>query len=90
MTEELLDLNVIKPSKAMSWFQAHLVSKPAPSNGWRFITDYKGLDKVINQGWLITNMSEMLQCIGNIQPKFIGIADLTSVFFQKPITDEGM
>jgi hypothetical protein len=32
MIEELLDLGVIRPSKATSWSQVHLVRKPAPSN----------------------------------------------------------
>jgi hypothetical protein len=91
MIEELLDLNVIKPSQATSWSQVHLVRKPAPSNGWRFTIDYRGLNKVItNQGWQIPNMSEMLQRIGSLRPKFFGIADLTSGFFQMPITDGSM
>ena len=57
MIEELLDLNVIEPSKATS-----LVRKPAPSNGWRFTIDYRGLNKVIiNQGWHYPNVS-CLRC----------------------------
>jgi len=45
---------------------------------------------LIKGKWQIPNMSEMLQRIGNLRPKFFGIADLTSGFFQMPITDESM
>jgi hypothetical protein len=35
-------------------------------------------------------MSEMLQRIGYLRPKFFGIADLMSGFIQMPITNESM
>ena len=49
MIDDLLDLQVIQPSKATAWSQVHLVRKP--SGGWRFTVDYRGLNKVIsNEG----------------------------------------
>jgi len=57
MIDDLLDLQVIQPSKATAWSQVHLVRKP--SGGWRFTVDYRGLNKVIsNEGWQIPNMHE--------------------------------
>ena len=50
MIDDLLDLEVIQPSRATAWSQVHLVRKP--SNGWRFTVDFRNLNKVIsNDGW---------------------------------------
>jgi transposase InsO family protein len=84
MIDELLDLQVIQPSKATAWSQAHLVRKP--KGGWRFTIDYRGLNKVMsNEGWQIPNMRDMLERIGSHRPRRFAIADLTSGFFQMPL-----
>ena len=50
MIDDLLELQVIQPSKATAWSQNHLVRKRA--GGWRFTVDNRGLNKVIsNEGW---------------------------------------
>ena len=49
MIDDLLDLQVIQPSRATAWSQVHLVRKP--TNGWRFTVDFRNLNKVIsNEG----------------------------------------
>ena len=44
LIDELLEMGVIRPSKTTAWSQAHLVWKP--SGGWRFLIDYRALNKV--------------------------------------------
>ena len=76
LIDELLDKEVIRPSKATAWSQVHLVRKP--SGGWRFTIDYRALNKVItNEGWKIPNMKDMLQRIGSLKPRVFGVEDLT-------------
>jgi hypothetical protein len=84
MIDDLLELQVIQPSKATAWSQVHLIRKP--TGGWRFTVDYRGLNKVIsNEGWQIPNMRDMLMRIGHQRPKCFAVADLTSGFFQMPL-----
>ena len=86
MIDDLLDLEVIQPSRATAWSQVHLVRKP--SNGWRFTVDFRNLNKVIsNEGWQIPNMKEMIERIGSLRPSRFAIADLTSGFFQMPLNE---
>jgi len=86
MIDDLLDLQVIQPSKATTWSQVHLVCKPG---GWRFTVDYRGLNKVIlNEGWRIPNMREMVMQIGHKNPKCFVVADLTSGFFQLHLNED--
>jgi len=80
MIDDLLDLQVIQPSRAAAWSQVHLVCKP--TNGWRFTVDFHNLNKVIsNEGWQIPNMKEMIKHIGSLWPSRFAIADLSSGFF---------
>ena len=86
MIDDLLDLQVIQPSRATAWSQVHLVRKP--TNGWRFTVDFRNLNKVIsNEGWQIPNMKEMIERIGSQRPARFAIADLTSGFFQMPLDE---
>ena len=84
MIEDLLNLQVIQPSRATTWPQVHLVRKP--TNGWRFTVDFRNLNKVIfNEGWQIPNMREMIERVGSLRPTHFAIADLTSRYFQMPL-----
>ena len=66
-----------------SMVSSPLVRKPG---GWRFIIDYRALNKVItNESWQIPSMKEMLQRIGSLKPSMFGVADLTQGFFQMPL-----
>jgi hypothetical protein len=65
LIDDLLDLEVIQPSRTTAWSQVHLVRKP--SNGWRFTVDFRNLNKVIsNKGWKIPNMKEIIERIGSL------------------------
>jgi hypothetical protein len=56
---ELLALGVIRPSTATSWSQVNLVRKP--KGGFRCTIDFRGINKaIVNQGWQMPNMSQML------------------------------
>ena len=84
LIDELLEKEVIRPSKATAWSQVHLVCKP--SGGWRFTIDYRALNKVTtNEGWQIPNMKDMLRRIGSLKPRVFGVADLTQGFYQMPL-----
>jgi hypothetical protein len=84
LIDELLEREVIRPSKATAWSQVHLVRKP--SGGWRFTIDFRALNKAItNEGWKIPNMKEMLQRIGSLKPSVFGVAGLTQGFYQMPL-----
>jgi hypothetical protein len=86
LIDELLERDVIRPSKATAWSQVHLVRKP--NGGWRFTIDYGTLNKVItNEGWQIPNMKDMLQRIGSLKPKVFGVADLTQGLYQMPLDE---
>ena len=86
LIDDLLDLEVIQPSRTTAWSQVHLVRKP--SNDWRFTVDFRNLNKVIsNEGWQIPNMKEMIERIGSLRPSRFSIADLTSGFFQMPLNE---
>ena len=43
LIDELLERDVIRPSKATAWSQVHLVRKP--SGGWRFTIDYRAIEQ---------------------------------------------
>jgi hypothetical protein len=84
MLQQFLDLGVIRPSTATAWSQVHLVRKP--KGGWRFTIDFRGINKcIVNQGWQIPNIQQMLERIGARRPKFFGSADLTQGYFQMPL-----
>ena len=84
LIDELLEKEVIRPSKATSWSQVHLVWKP--SGGWRFTIDYRALNKVItNEGWQILNMKEMPQRIGSLKTSIFGVWTSTQGFCQMPL-----
>ena len=46
MIDDLLDLQVIQPSRATAWSQVHLVRKP--TSGWQNTVDFCNLNKVIS------------------------------------------
>ena len=77
--------NVITWSEAPGWSQILLTKKP---NGkWRFCLDYRTLNKYTkNRGWPIPNISQVLEHIGTHKPKLFAVMDLTSGFYQCPLS----
>jgi len=86
LIDELLERDVIRPSKAIAWSQVHLVRKP--SEGWRITIDCRALNKVsfTNEGWQTPNMKKMLR-IGSLKSKVFGVTDLTQGFYQMPLEE---
>lgn len=77
--------NVIKPSQAAYYSQVHLA--PKPPDKWRFCLDFRGLNDCSEaMGWPIPNVAKMLQRLGHHRAKFYAVMDLTSGYFQAPLS----
>ena len=63
---------------------------PKPNGDWRFVLDFQGLNKATTnvERWPIPNINELLRRIGDKKPRYFGIMDLTSGFFQASISAE--
>jgi hypothetical protein len=85
--DELLALGVIRASKATAWSQVVMVKKP--TGKWRLTIDFRNLNKgIVNQGWQIPNMSQMINRIGAKKPTVFGSADLTMGYYQMPLHED--
>ena len=83
---QLLALRLIRPSQAPHYSQVHLV--PKPNNKWRFCIDYRDLNSSTTPfGWPMPNIAQTLQRIGNKRPKFFAKFDMTSGYFQCPLSE---
>ena len=76
MIDELLDLQVVQPSKETAWSQVHLTQKVDGVLQWIIVAIIKF--KVSNEGWQIRNMWEMHMQIGHKNPRCFAVADLRS------------
>ena len=63
---------------------------PKPNGKWRFVLDFKGLNKATRQryDWPIPNIKDMLIRVGDSRPEFFATFDLTSGYYQAPIAEE--
>ena len=83
---EMLSIGLIRPSQAAYYSQVHLV--PKPNGSWRFCIDYRNLNKVCSDlGWPLPNISQTLQRVGARRPKFFAKFDMTSGYYQCPISE---
>ena len=83
--EKMLAAKVIQPSQAPWFSQVHLV--PKPLDKWRFTIDYRKLNECSeSKGWPIPNVYRMLQRLGNRKAKFYAVMDLTSGYYQAPLS----
>jgi hypothetical protein len=85
LTEQLLALGVIKPSKAA--YYSHGFPVPKSSKGlWRIVVDLKNLNQVsTTERWPIPNIKQMLQRLGTHRATYFAVMDLTSGYHQAPI-----
>jgi hypothetical protein len=86
----LLDLGVIKESRATEWSQVHLVPKPTPEGQpqkWRFTLDFVRLNSATGglERWPIPNIQQIINRIGTLKPKVFGIIDFTAGYHQTPL-----
>lgn len=80
----MLELNVIRPSKAAYYSQVHMV--PKPNGKLRMTIDYRRLnDCTRSEGWPIPNIAQTLERIGARRPRFFAVMDLTSGYHQAPL-----
>ena len=81
----MLKSKVIKESQAPWYSQVHLT--PKPDNKWRFCIDYRKLNDCSEaMGWPIPNVYRMLQRLGARKAKYYGVMDLTSGYYQAPLS----
>ena len=86
----LLELGVIKDSRATEWSQVHLVPKPTPEGQpqkWRFTLDFVRLNSTTGglEGWPIPNIQQIINRIGTLKPKVFCIIDFTAGYHQTPL-----
>ena len=87
MLNELLATDCIEPCQEPAYSQVHLV--PKNNGNWRLCIDFRALNEVTkSKSWTIPNIRQMLQRLGDKKPKFFGVMDLTSGYFQAPIAEE--
>ena len=81
----MLESKVIKESQAPWYSQVHLT--PKPENKWRFCIDYRNLNDCCEaMGWPIPNVYRMLQRLGGRKAKYYAVMDLTSGYYQAPLS----
>jgi len=84
---EMLKLGIIRSSQAPYYSQVHLT--PKPNDKWRFAIDYRKTNLVLKKfGWPLPNIQQMLMRIGNRKPKIFAKFDMTSGFFQLPMSEQ--
>ena len=85
LTSTLEANSVIQPSRAPYYSHAFVV--PKPNSKWRFVVDYKNLNLLSDmEKWPIPNIKEMLYRLGDKKPKYFAVFDLTSGYYQAPIS----
>ena len=85
--QDKIELDVMQPSQAEYYSQAHLV--PKSLNKWRFCLDYRNLNQAVKgMGWPIPNIQQMLRRLGDYKSKFYAKMDLTSGYHQAPLAPE--
>lgn len=84
---KLLAAGVIRPSKASYYSHGFVVPKSTPDE-WRFVVDYKRLNKISSkEQWPLPNIEAILHRIGDKKPKYFNVMDMTSGYHQAPIAE---
>ena len=84
---DMLQSRVVGMSNAHAWSQVMMALKP---NGkWRFCIDFRLLNQLIlDSGWPIPRIQEVLDRMGSTKPTVFGKMDLTSGYHQMPLAKE--
>jgi hypothetical protein len=84
----LLEHGIIEPCDDSHYSHAFLV--PKPNGKWRLVLDFKNLNKATTNSyrWPLPDIKEMLNRIGDSKPSFFAVFDLTSGYYQAPISEE--
>ena len=93
--EDYLTQHVVEPSVAPYWSQVLMTPKPhvdkdtPPEKRFRFCVDQRNLNKASeSSGGHIPNIKFMIQRIGLKRPKYFCKIDLTTGFFQAPLSKD--
>ena len=80
--------DIIEPSVDSHYSHAFLV--PKPNGKWRLVLEFKNLNAATNNQyqWPIPDIKEMLHRVGESRPHFFAVFDLTSGYYQAPISEE--
>ena len=85
--EKAIANNMIRPSQASAWSQ--ILMTPKPNGSWRFCVDFRNLNNMTkSMGWPIPNINQMIQRIGQQKATWYAVLDLTSGYYQAPISEE--
>ena len=85
--EKAIANNMIRPSQAASWSQ--ILMTPKPNGSWRFCVDFRNLNNMTkSMGWPIPNINQMIQRIGQQKATWYAVLDVTSGYYQAPISEE--
>ena len=88
MIQILLGHGIIEPCDDSHYSHAFLV--PKPNGKWRLVLDFKNLNKATTNSyrWPLPDIKEMLNRVGDSKPSFFAVFDLTSGYYQAPISEE--
>ena len=79
--QKLEAAGVIQRSQATHYSQVLLV--PKPGNKWRLCIDYRSLNECIEgMGWPIPNITQLVRRIGEKNPRWYAVLDLTAGYHQ--------
>ena len=85
LTEQLLTLGVVKPSKAIFYSNGFPVPK-STQDSWRLVADLKNLNKVSStESWPLPNIKQILQKLSSQRAVYFAVMDLTSGYHQDPL-----
>ena len=87
MLQILMDHGIISPCPDAGHY-SHAFLVPKPNGKWRLVLDFKNLNKATTNTykWPLPNIRDMLHRVGESKPCYFAIFDLTSGYYQAPIT----
>ena len=83
---KMVKARVVAPSQATEYSQVLLTPKPGGKK--RFCIDFRQLNLCcVSMGWPIPNIEHMIHRLGQNRSKFFGVLDLTSGYYQAPLSE---
>jgi hypothetical protein len=83
----MLELGIIRPSKAKRW--SHIILTPKPNGLWRMVQDFRELNQcIIARTGYLPKIRDILTFIGEAKAVYFIVMDFTSGFHQAPLDPE--
>jgi len=87
--KKMLKQNIVRKSQSAE--QIQILITPKPILKWRLCIDFRNLnDCSESMGWPMPNIEQMMRRIGDHKPKMFGVMDLTSSYYQAPISESSI